>query len=124
MINTRLTGRARRHRRVRKKIAGTGERPRLCVFRSLKHIYAQLIDDESGRCLCTVSSLSKEVQKGLAADKELKGKTGVSVVVGKVIAEKAKAVGITTVAFDRGGYLYNGRVKVLADSARKAGLKF
>jgi large subunit ribosomal protein L18 len=109
---------------VRKKIVGTGARPRLCVFRSLKHIYAQLIDDESGRCLCTVSSLSKEVQKELAADKDLKGKTGASVVVGKMVAQKAQAAGITTVAFDRGGYLYHGRVRVLADSARKAGLKF
>jgi large subunit ribosomal protein L18 len=113
--------RIRRHRRVRRKVSGTEVRPRLCVFRSLKHIYAQLIDDRSGKCLFTVSSLSPEVKEQLAG---AKGKTAVGTVVGKVVAEKAKASGIEAVAFDRGGYLYHGRVKALADGAREAGLKF
>jgi large subunit ribosomal protein L18 len=113
--------RLRRHRRVRRKIAGTPQRPRLCVFRSLKHIYAQLIDDRSGKCLLTVSSLSPEVRQRLEGTK---GKSAVGTMVGKVVAEKAKASGIEAVAFDRGGYLYHGRVKALADGAREAGLKF
>lgn len=120
----RLEGRARRHRRVRKKISGTGQRPRLCVFRSLKHIYAQLIDDETGRCLATVSSLSSDIQKEMASAKDQKGKTTVSSMVGKMIAARAKESGIEAVAFDRGGYLYHGRVKALAEGAREGGLKF
>jgi large subunit ribosomal protein L18 len=120
----RLKGRARRHRRVRKKISGTGERPRLCVYRSLKHIYAQLIDDETGRCLATVSSLSTDLQTELASAKDVKGKTGISTMVGKMIAARAKESGIEAVAFDRGGYLYHGRVKALAEGAREGGLKF
>jgi large subunit ribosomal protein L18 len=120
----RLKGKARRHRRVRKKVVGTGERPRLCVYRSLKHIYAQLIDDGTSRCLLTVSSLSEDVKKEMALAKEAKGKTEVSTAVGKIIAEKAKATGIEKVTFDRGGYLYHGRVRALADGAREAGLKF
>ena len=121
MNKSRKDSRVRRHRRVRKKVSGTAERPRLVVFRSLKHIYAQLVDDTTGRCLLTVSSQSPEVrdQKG-----EAKGKSGVSVLVGKAVAEKAKAQGIETVAFDRGGFLYHGRVKALADGAREGGLRF
>ncbi len=117
----RRESRIRRHRRVRKKIAGTGERPRLCVYRSLKHIYAQIIDDSNGRCLITVSSLSAEVRDRRA---EAKGKAGLSQIVGKMVAEKAREKGIESVAFDRGGYLYHGRVKALADGAREGGLKF
>jgi len=113
--------RVRRHRRVRKKVIGSQERPRLCVFRSVKHIYAQLFDDRTGRCLLTVSSLSGEVRNRMGGTK---GKTAVGELVGKVVAEKALAVGIQTVAFDRGGFLYHGRVKALADGARAAGLKF
>ncbi len=120
----RLQGRVRRHRRVRKKISGTGQRPRLCVFRSLKHIYAQLIDDETGRCLATVSSLSADIRKEMASAKDRKGKTMVSSMVGKLIASRAKESGIEAVAFDRGGYLYHGRVKALAEGAREGGLKF
>jgi large subunit ribosomal protein L18 len=120
-VKTREEARARRHRRVRKKVSGSPERPRLCVFRSVKHIYAQLFDDRAGRCLMTVSSLSEEVRSRAAA---VKGKSAVGTVVGKVIAEKAIAAGIQAVAFDRGGYLYHGRVKALADGAREAGLKF
>lgn len=117
----RVEARRRRHRRVRRKVSGTPERPRLVVFRSLKHIYAQLVDDSSGRCLVTVSSLSADVKSRQA---EAKGKAGLSALVGKTVAEKARTLGIETVAFDRGGYLYHGRVKALADGAREGGLKF
>ena len=120
-VKTRDEARLRRHRRVRKKVNGTPERPRLCVFRSVKHIYAQLFDDRSGRCLLTVSSLSEEVRNRLS---QTKGKTAAGAMVGKVVAEKALAAGIEAVAFDRGGYLYHGRVKALADAAREGGLKF
>ena len=113
--------RVRRHRRVRRKVVGTPDRPRLCVFRSLKHIYVQIFDDRSNRCLLTVSSLSEDVRQRLG---EAKGKTAVGALVGQIAAEKAMAAGIEAVAFDRGGYLYHGRVKALADGARKAGLKF
>jgi large subunit ribosomal protein L18 len=117
----RLEARRRRHRRVRKKVSGTAERPRLVIFRSLKHIYAQLVDDASGRCLVTVSSLSPDVK---SRKDSVEGKAGLSVLVGKTVAEKAQSLGIQTVAFDRGGYLYHGRVKALADGAREGGLKF
>ena len=111
----RKTARARRHRRVRVKVSGTAERPRLSVFRSLHHTYAQLIDDASGR---TVASASTRSTKGRANN------TDAAVSVGRAIADKAKAVGVTRVVFDRGGYLYHGRVKALADAAREAGLEF
>ena len=113
--------RVRRHQRVRKKVVGTPERPRLCVFRSLKHIYVQLFDDQNNKCLLTVSSLHADVRQRIG---EAKGKTAVGTLVGQIAAEKAMAAGIEAVAFDRGGYLYHGRVKALADGARKAGLKF
>ena len=119
--NERYKARIRRHRRVRKKVHGTTERPRLCVYRSSKHIYVQLIDDDNHRCLLTVSSLSLDV-KNLV--KDAKGKIAVSAAVGKVAAEKAQAAGHQLVAFDRGGYLYHGRVKSLAEAARESGLKF
>jgi large subunit ribosomal protein L18 len=124
MISTaqkRQEGRERRHRRVRRKVRGTAARPRLVVYRSLKHIYAQIVDDDGHRCLVGVSSASPEIQE---VRSEAKGKTGVSVLVGKLVAAKALAAGIEKVAFDRGGYLYHGRVKALADGAREAGLKF
>lgn len=110
-----------RHRRVRKKSFGTSERPRLNVFRSHKHIYAQLIDDVAGVTLTSVSTLSPEVRSKLKDDMK---KTERSKLVGKALAEKALNNGITTVTFDRGGYLYHGRVKALADGAREGGLKF
>lgn len=112
--------RKRRHRRVRVKIAGTPERPRLNVFRSLKHIYAQVIDDTVGITLISASTIDGEVVK------EINGKTKIeqAAVVGKVIAGRAQAAGIDQVIFDRGGYLYHGRVKALAEAAREAGLKF
>ena len=105
-----------RHARVRRKISGTAECPRLNVFRSNKNIYAQLIDDVAGVTLASASTLDKEVSKGT--------KTEQAVVVGKLVAERAVAKGISEVVFDRGGYLYHGRVKALAESARENGLKF
>ena len=115
---TRKQRRQRRHLRVRKKIHGTAERPRLVVFRSLKHVYAQLVDDTAGRVLCGTGDLAK----GFTAEGD--GKVGRSTAVGKQLAEKAKALGITTVVFDRAGYPYHGRVKAVADGARAGGLEF
>ncbi len=109
-----------RHARVRKKVFGTAERPRLCVYRSTNHIYAQIIDDVKGNTLCAASTLEKAVAPQVA---EL-SKSDAAKVVGKVIAEKAQAIGIKEVVFDRGGYLYTGRVEALADGAREAGLEF
>jgi large subunit ribosomal protein L18 len=110
--------RLRNHRRIRKKVTGTPERPRLCVFRSLKHIYAQIIDDVHGRTLAAASSAAKS--SGLAGG----GNLASAREVGRLIAERAKEKGIRRVVFDRGGYLYHGRVKALADAAREAGLEF
>ncbi len=119
----RLKGRPRRHMRIRKKVKGTAERPRLTVFRSLNHIYAQLVDDLSGRTILTVSSLDKEVVPPKAAPGK-KGKLDAGKLVGKQIATLAKQKGIDRVCFDRGGYLYHGRVKAVADGAREGGLSF
>lgn len=119
--------RVRVHTRIRQRVRGTGERPRLAVFRSLNHIYAQVIDDRKGHTLAAASSGEKKSSEKPAAEK---GKTvsGGNVAgakhVGKLIAERAKAQGVTKVVFDRGGYLYHGRVKALADAAREAGLEF
>ncbi len=112
--------RLRRHARVRKKISGTAEAPRMSVFRSLKHIYVQLIDDVKGVTLCSASTEQKEIAAKVA---DL-SKTEAAKVVGKAVAEKAKKLGIENVVFDRGGYLYTGRVQALADGAREAGLNF
>ncbi len=112
--------RQRIHLRVRTKVVGTPERPRLCVFRSLNHIYAQVIDDRTGRTLASASSLDKEMRKQLKGG----GNVAAAKVVGKAIAERARAAGIEQVVFDRGGYKYHGRVQVLAEAAREAGLKF
>ena len=109
--------RRKRHRRVRGKISGTSERPRLNVFRSEKHIYAQIIDDTMGHTLCSASSVEKDFD-GSGSNKEGARK------VGKAVAERAAAKGIETVVFDRGGYIYHGRVKELAEAAREGGLKF
>ena len=110
--------RKRRHRRVRGKIEGTAQRPRLNVYRSLNHIYAQVIDDASGKTLCSASSL----------DKTFKGKAGgnkqAAREVGKLVGKRAVKAGIKNVVFDRGGYLYHGRVQELAEGAREAGLEF
>ncbi|HEV2037691.1 MAG TPA: 50S ribosomal protein L18 [Candidatus Eremiobacteraceae bacterium] len=112
--------RVRRHARVRKRIAGIGQRPRLSVFRSLHHIYVQLIDDATGQTLAAASTREKEIAKDLESRKSV----GAAEKVGKAIAERAKEKGITTVVFDRGGYKYHGRIKALADAARGAGLEF
>lgn len=109
-----------RHNRVRNKVSGTAERPRLNVYRSLTQIYAQVIDDTTGYTLASASSLEKELAKECAG----KNKTEQAKLVGKAIAERAMAKKIDTVVFDRGGYLYTGRVQALADAAREAGLKF
>jgi large subunit ribosomal protein L18 len=126
MRKTRELKRKIRHLRVRKKIKGTSERPRLCVFRSNKHIYAVLIDDTyaPNKVITSVSSLSPEFKK-LATDKSIHGgNVKGAEIVGQLIAEKAKSLSIEKVVFDRGGYKYTGRVKALAESARKGGLKF
>lgn len=112
--------RKKRHARVRLKIAGTAEAPRLCVYRSLNHIYAQIIDDTKGVTLVACSTVEKEVAKLL----EGKDKKGAAKTVGAELAKKALAKGIENVVFDRGGYLYTGRVQAVADGAREAGLKF
>jgi large subunit ribosomal protein L18 len=112
--------RQRVHVRVRTRVAGTPEQPRLCVFRSLHHIYAQVIDDRMGRTLASASSLDKEVRKQLKGG----GNVAAAKVVGKTIAERARSAGIERVVFDRGGYKYHGRVQALAEAAREAGLKF
>jgi large subunit ribosomal protein L18 len=118
----RRTGRERRRRSIRKRITGGAERPRLSVFRSLKHTYAQLIDDVGGVTLASASTLSEDVQKELGNGGHTK--TDASAAVGKVIARLALEKGIKQVRFDRGGYLYHGRVQALADAARKGGLEF
>ena len=110
--------RYRRHLRVRKKVNGTADRPRLVIFRSLKHIYAQIVDDDQHRTLVGVSDLSE----GLAKDKP--GKVGAALAVGKLAAAKAKELGVRRIVFDRAGYHYHGRVKAVADGAREGGLEF
>ena len=109
-----------RHERVRKKISGTPERPRLCVFRSLNNIYVQIIDDVAGNTLCSASTMEKDI----AAKITEVDKKGASKIVGKAIAERAIAKGIKNVVFDRGGYIYTGRVAELAAGAREGGLDF
>ena len=112
--------RLRRHRRVRGKISGTAERPRLDVFRSAKHIYAQVIDDEAGVTLAAASTVEKEIASQISE----MDKKGASKLVGKIVAERALAKGIKEVVFDRGGYIYTGRVAQLAEGAREGGLDF
>jgi large subunit ribosomal protein L18 len=112
--------RQRRHRRTRRRVVGTAGRPRLSVFRSLKQIYAQVIDDASGQTLAAASTLDPEVRARVAGKK----KAEAAAVVGEVLAQRARARGVAAVVFDRGGYLYHGRVRALADAARKAGLEF
>jgi len=112
--------RLKRHLRVRKKISGTNERPRLSVFRSSKHIYAQLIDDVKGVTIASASTLDKE----LASEIGNGGNVESARKVGELIAKRAKAKGYESVVFDRGGYLYHGRIQALADAAREAGLQF
>ena len=112
--------RQRVHQRVRMTVSGTAERPRLSVYRSLDHIYAQVIDDRAGKTLVSASSADKDTKKNLKGG----GNVAAAKVVGKTVAERAKAAGVSKVVFDRGGYKYHGRVKALADAAREAGLQF
>lgn len=112
--------RLRRHLRVRQKVSGTAERPRLCVFRSLNHIYAQLIDDVRGYSLTAASTLDPEIQGQVDG----KSKMAQAEQVGTLVAKKARERGLSAVVFDRAGYKYHGRVKALAEAARKAGLEF
>jgi large subunit ribosomal protein L18 len=116
----RRLSRLRRHRRIRRKLIGTGEIPRLAVFRSRFHIYAQLIDDSTGRSLCGTSSLDPTLRDALVGKK----KSDRSRLVGKRMAEIALGAGIEQVAFDRGGYVYHGRIRALAEGAREGGLHF
>lgn len=109
-----------RHRRLRKRLAGTAQQPRLAVFGSLKHIYVQVIDDAEGRTLVSASSMDKALTETLKGT----GNQDAAKAVGKLIAERALAKGISQVVFDRGGHMYQGRVQALADAAREAGLKF
>ncbi len=121
MANNQKTLRRKRiQKRVRSKVAGTAEKPRLSVFKSSKHIYAQLINDDEGLTLASVSTKSKDLQD------QFTGKTGVekAEILGGVIAEKAKEAGIKTIVFDRNGYKYHGKLKAIADAARKGGLEF
>jgi large subunit ribosomal protein L18 len=113
--------RQRRKLRVRKKIVGTAERPRLSVYRSLKHIYAQIIDDERGHTLVSASTLDREIRALVAG---VRPKKAQAEIVGRILAERARTLGIQKVAFDRNGYKYHGRVKALAEAARQAGLHF
>lgn len=117
---TREQQRQRRHRRIRAKISGTAERPRLNVYRSLSNVYAQVIDDVAGVTLASASTIDKQ----LVGDMDGKSKKEQAGLVGKAIAERAAAAGISTVIFDRGGYVYQGRIQALAEGAREGGLKF
>jgi len=118
MTNNKREARIRRHRRVRKKIRGTPERPRLSVFRSARHVYAQVIDDVHGQTLATASTTESALRSGGG------GTVDAAKAVGKLVAERALAKGVKSVVFDRGRYLYHGRVKALADAAREGGLQF
>ncbi len=115
----RQRGRARRHYRVRKKVVGTTTRPRLAVFRSNKHIVAQVIDDATGRTLAAASTHEKDLRSAGST-----GNKSAAANVGRLVAERAKAAGVSHVVFDRGGFLYHGRVAAVADAAREAGLEF
>jgi large subunit ribosomal protein L18 len=117
-VASRGAARRKRHERIRLHLAGTQDRPRLAVFRSLNHIYAQVIDDASGKTLVAASTVEKELKGSTST------KTEEAAVVGRLLAERAKAAGIERVVFDRAGFRYHGRVKSLADAAREAGLEF
>lgn len=115
-----LNPRKQRHMRVRKKVFGTQERPRLNVFRSANHIYAQLVDDTNSHTLASASTMDKSVK----AEASYGGNKEAAKIVGRLLAEKAQKAGISTVVFDRGGFIYHGRIKELAEAARQAGLEF
>ena len=117
---TAYAARVRRHLRVRKRVEGTPDRPRMAVFRSITHIYAQVIDDRARRTLVAASDMEADLRKAAKG----KRKTDMAEEVGKLLATRAKAAGVKTVVFDRGGFKYHGRVRALADAARKSGLEF
>ena len=117
MSTTRNVARVRRHRRVRKKVIGTAARPRLAVYRSNRHVYAQLIDDDSGRTL--VAASTKEAEAGVTKNADIEAAKG----VGRRVADRAKAAGVDSVVFDRAGYRYHGQVAAVADAARESGLR-
>jgi large subunit ribosomal protein L18 len=119
---SRNESRQRRHLRIRRTVAGTPDRPRLSVFRSVAHIYAQVVDDRAGRTLAAASSLDPEIKTHAAA--KGKRKTEAGKLVGQLVARRAKEHGVSRVVFDRGGYMYHGRVKAVADGAREGGLEF
>jgi len=122
--NRKKINKERRHRRIRAKVQGTKIRPRLSVFRSNQHVYAQLIDDERGVTLAAASDLELEKLKKEGKEKESKTKSDLAREVGQLIAEKARKQGIKEIVFDRGGFSYHGRVKLVAEGARQGGLKF
>jgi large subunit ribosomal protein L18 len=117
-VGSRGAARRKRHERIRLRVEGSGSRPRLAVFRSLNHIYAQVIDDTSGRTLAAASTVEKELRSSGQT------KTDEAKVVGRLVAERAKAAGVEQVVFDRAGFRYHGRIKALADAARETGLQF
>lgn len=119
-MNLRTQARLKRKKRIRKKMVGTGNRPRLCVFRSAKHIYAQAIDDSLGQTLAAASSMEKTVRE----NSESKNKVTAANTVGKIIGQRALEKGVKKIVFDRNGFLYHGRIKAVSDGAREAGLKF
>lgn len=117
---SRVEARVKKHKRVRNHLAGTAERPRLAVYRSNNHMYAQIIDDDAQNTLCAASTLEKEIKETLEKTNDVEA----AAAVGTAIAKKALEKGITTVVFDRGGFIYQGKVQALADAAREAGLDF
>ena len=119
-LNLRTQARLKRKKRIRKTIVGTQLRPRLCVFRSARHIYAQVVDDSQGQTLAAASSLEKTVQ----ASADIKNKKSAANLVGKLVAERALEKGVKQIVFDRNGFLYHGRVKAVSDGARETGLEF
>jgi large subunit ribosomal protein L18 len=119
-LNLRTHARLRRKKRIRKKIFGTENRPRLCVFRSAKHIYAQVIDDSRGQTLAAASSMEQAVKE----NPEVKGKVATANYVGKIVGQRAVEKGVKKAVFDRNGFLYHGRVKAVSEGAREAGLEF
>ena len=123
-LNPRKQARLKRKKRIRKHMDGTPDRPRLSVFRSAKHIYAQVIDDTRGATLAAASTLEPDIRKHPDLKDDAEGKRAVAAAVGRAVAERAMAKGIKAVVFDRNGFLYHGRVKAVSDGARKAGLDF
>lgn len=119
-LNFKKQARLKRKKRIRKKVFGSQERPRLCVFRSTRHIYAQIIDDTAGHTVVTASSMEKDAKEHL----EKGNKTAIAKYIGKTVAKRSMEKGIKKVVFDRNGFLYHGRVKAVSDGAREAGLKF